>query len=221
MRKKRKSLLDYFWEIKDKRNTRKKYSLKLILTLLLLWVMWWRQSERWICRFIEDNEKDLKKELKLKIKSLPKRSTIRDTLKQIEFNEVNNKFYLWAIQYVEIKKWEWLSSDGKAIRWTLEWENNSSFQNFLSLVSLYLVRSKQVIWAWKIETKKESEIPKVKELVNLLWSKWVIITLDALHCQRETVKTIVESWNDYVIWVKWNQPNLKKLLKKTLKNEKI
>lgn len=219
--KKQKTLLDYFWEIEDKRNGRKKYSLGLILMLLLLWIMSWRQSERWICRFIEDNEKELKKELKIKTESLPKRSTIRDTLKEIDFEEVGKKFYLWWKQHVSLEEWAWVSSDWKAIKWTLEWKNNSSFQNFLSLVSLFLVESKQVIWVWKIETKKESEIPKVRSLVDLLWGKKVIISLDALHCQTKTVQTIIESQNDYVIWVKWNQPNLEKWLKKILKKEKI
>lgn len=35
----------------------------------------------------------------------------------------------------------------------------------------------------------------------------MIITLDALHCQTKTLKTIKESGNDYVVQVKENQKN--------------
>jgi len=38
----------------------------------------------------------------------------------------------------------------------------------------------------------------------------IIITLDAVHCQTETIKTILDYKCDYVIPVKENQPNLRK-----------
>lgn len=215
-----KNILSYFWELTErKRTNRTKYSLSLMLTLQLLWIMSWRTTERWICRFVEDNEEELLKELSIKEKSLPKRSTIRDALKQINYEEVSLKFIEWSSQYTEIKKDDWISWDWKTIRWSSKWENNSSQQNFLSLVSFFVWRSKQVVWAWKIETKKESEIPKVKELIKLLWLEWAIFTLDALHCQKDTVETIIETKNNYVIWVKWNQPKLKKEIKKTSIND--
>ena len=71
----------------------------------------------------------------------------------------------------------------------------------------------------KINTKKENEIPTVRELIQLLDLEGVIFTLDALHCQVETVKIIVESRNDYVIGVKGNQPKLFEQVKKTPKKD--
>ena len=35
-----------------------------------------------------------------------------------------------------------------------------------------------------------------------------VLTLDAVHCQKETIKTIHQSNNDYLIAVKRNQPKL-------------
>ena len=38
--------------------------------------------------------------------------------------------------------------------------------------------------------------------------KQSVFTLDALHCQKKTVKIIIESNNHYIITVKKNQPKL-------------
>ena len=78
---------------------------------------------------------------------------------------------------------------------------NSSLQDFVSLVSVFVSKKRQVLSVGKINTKKANEIATVRELIQQLDLQGVIFTMDALHCQVETVKTIVESGNDYVIGV--------------------
>lgn len=73
----------------------------------------------------------------------------------------------------------------------------------------------------KIENKKESEIPVVQKLIKMLDLEGVTFTLDSLHCQKETVKTIIETGNNYIIQVKKNQPNLYKTLKKNCEPMKL
>ena len=51
-------------------------------------------------------------------------------------------------------------------------------------------------------------------MIKALDLEGVIFTLDALHCQKETVKLIKESGNDYVIGLKGNQKNLLNKVKK-------
>ena len=46
--------------------------------------------------------------------------------------------------------------------------------------------------------------------------KDVVFTMDALHCQTETIKAIVSTNNNYVVRVKGNQGKLLSQLKKTL-----
>jgi predicted transposase YbfD/YdcC len=46
----------------------------------------------------------------------------------------------------------------------------------------------------------------VQELLNQFEITPTVFTLDALHCQKKTVPTIVENGNSYVITVKPNQP---------------
>jgi predicted transposase YbfD/YdcC len=57
---------------------------------------------------------------------------------------------------------------------------------------------------------KSNEIPAVQELLKELNIKGHIIVADALNCQKETAKIIVEQKADYLLCVKDNHPNLKK-----------
>ncbi len=65
-------------------------------------------------------------------------------------------------------------------------------------------KKKQILCLEKIESKKESEIPTVRKLINILDLEVVTFTMDSLHCKKETVKEIVESKNNYIIQVKGN-----------------
>lgn len=53
--------------------------------------------------------------------------------------------------------------------------------------------------------EKTNEIPAVSELLDLLDVKGDIISADAMHCQIDTVKKIIEKKGDYVLQVKKNQ----------------
>lgn len=52
---------------------------------------------------------------------------------------------------------------------------------------------------------KSNEIPAVRELIELLNIKGAVLTLDAMHCQKETAELIVDNEGDYVLQLKGNQ----------------
>ena len=56
--------------------------------------------------------------------------------------------------------------------------------------------------------EKTNEIPAVRELLDLLDIEDDIISADAMHCQTDTVRKIIEKKGDYVLQVKKNQRNL-------------
>lgn len=111
----------------------------------------------------------------------------------------------------------WVAIDGKAIGGTLQGAS-TSYQHFTSLVSFFSHTQKEVIAQGKVNAKS-NEIPLVRQLLKNLDLENRVLTLDALHCQKDTTKAIVESGNDYVIGVKENQPTLLKTLKKREKRQ--
>lgn len=96
---------------------------------------------------------------------------------------MQNAFYQWAKQFVSIQKNEWIHIDGKSIRSTVS-DCGSSFQNFVSLVRLFVSRKEQIFAVSKFEDKKSNESSEVLDLLQLLDLQYVIFTLDALHCQK-------------------------------------
>ena len=60
---------------------------------------------------------------------------------------------------------------------------------------------------------KSNEIPAVQELLKELNIKGHVVVADALNCQKETAEIIVNQKADYLLCVKDNHPNLKKILK--------
>ena len=208
-------------ELKDyRRKQGVRHPLQTILLITIMGIMSGGRSERAVVRFAKNNKKDLVNLLKIKRNEVPSKSVISSLVQNTDFKKLEKIFYKWSLQFVSIKKGERLGIDGKAIRGTVS-NPNDKMQDFVSLVTVFLNKKKQVLTVGKINTKKENEIPKVKELIEMLDLQGVCFTLDALHCQKETVKTIVKSKNDYVIGVKENQKNLLKTLKKTAKTKKV
>jgi hypothetical protein len=147
--------------------------------------------------------------------ALPSRKTIAEVFKRIDFGELSEVFYDWAQDYVPIGSKEWIGIDGKVIGGTVK-DASNKYQSYVNLVSLFSHTQKSVIACGVVSGDKASEIPVVRTLIDELGIGGAVFTLDALHCQKDTVKTIVESGNDYVIGVKGNQPNLLNTIKKTL-----
>jgi len=69
------------------------------------------------------------------------------------------------------------------------------------MVTFFASESKKVLMTDKVDNKS-NEIPKVQEMLKRFPLKEMIITLDAMHAQENTIKEIIKSGNDYVIQVK-------------------
>jgi predicted transposase YbfD/YdcC len=212
-----KNLYKLFSEISDhRRGQGKMHKLEFLLIIATMSIMSGYYSLRSMDDFVKKNGLELIRIFKPKNDRLPSFNTLSRALRKIDFDQLNNIFYQWANSYVTIEKGEWLSIDGKAIGGTVN-DCSKEQQNFISLVSVFASKQKQVLQIGKINSKKESEIPKLKELIRMLDLEGMIFSMDALHCQKDTVKTIIESKNDYCIGVKGNQKKLHTQLKKTSK----
>ncbi len=207
--KNKKTLYDYFGEIKDYRRSQgRMHELPIILIIVLMAIMSWFTWERAMWDFVKKNKKALRKVIKPKKWYLPSYQTIDAVLTKIWYEQMIEKFAKWTKQE-KIWEMEHIAIDWKAIWWTVKNANNKR-QEYINIVSAFMTKNKKVIWLKAINTKKENEIPAVKELIEMLWLKWVVFTIDALHCQKNTTEKIVNSWNHYIIWVKWNQKKLQK-----------
>lgn len=213
------NLINLLSTLKDpRRGEGKRHSLPFILTITIMSIMSGSTSINAIGLFAKRHKSSLCNLFKLhkKKRRIPTRKTISRTLSMLDFADLSDLFNKWSKNYVKIKKREWLALDGKAIKGTVT-NSQDSMQNFTNIVSVFAQKRDQALALSKFEKKEGNEIEEVQKLIKMLNLENVIFTMDALHCQTETIKGIVSTKNNYVIRVKGNQKNLLNQLKKTLK----
>lgn len=215
----KKNLYKLFGEIEDFRRAQgRMHSLPFVLIIITMAIMSGFPGRRAVGDFIKRHSAELIELFKPKNDKLPSFQTVARVISGIKFDDLIKIFYKWTLSYVDIKEKEWFSIDGKAIGGTVT-NPHDKLQEYINLVSVFSSKRKQVIALKKVKDKG-SEIPIVQDLIEQLDLKGVIFTADALHCQKDTVKKIIKSENDYVIGVKGNQKNLLKQIKKTSKKAK-
>jgi len=189
------------------------HRLSTILLLIIMAAMSGCSGQRPVGDFVNRHHDELAKLLQPKNNKLPSYQTIARVMQKLDYGQFAAVFFSWAKTIITIDAKEWMALDGKAIRGTTT-NAGSAKQAFTNLVSLFSVRTKQVLTQGKVASKT-NEIPLVTQLVEQLGMTGLVLTLDALHCQKNTVETIIASGNDYVIGVKNNQKKLARALKKT------
>ncbi|MBH8564066.1 hypothetical protein I8748_18060 [Nostoc sp. CENA67] len=81
---------------------------------------------------------------------------------------------------------ERLAIDGKGIRCTVT-DYSQSYQNFISTVSVYSHQRGIVLRMQPMSNKKISEVAIVQQLISEFCGQQVVFTLDALHCQKNSI----------------------------------
>ena len=201
-------LYTIFKEVTDfRRKQGRQHELPEILLIVTMALMSGYNGIRAIGDFISKHREDLLSILNPRNNVLPSFHTIWRVISNLEFEQLNIAFIKWSRKYIGvIKENEYFSVDGKAIGGTVINPHNK-FQQYTNLVSVFCHKRKQVLCFDKVNDKG-GEIPVVKNLIKALDLEGVVFTLDALHCQKDTVKTIIDSENDYIIGVKGNQKKL-------------
>jgi predicted transposase YbfD/YdcC len=140
---------------------------------------------------------------KFKIKEIPSKSTFSRILNMIDGDAVSK--VIIEIMKEKAKLFRQvgnvLAVDGKAIRSTCE---KGKPHTALQILTAYMTES-GVILGQKSIHKKTNEIPVFQEMLNYLDIKGLTITADAMHCQKETCKKIIEGGGNYIFGLKENQ----------------
>ena len=135
----------------------------------------------------------------------PSEPTIRRVLQKLDAERLDAALGEWLLRRVEVKvKGQALGVDGKTLR-----RAHDAGQAPPHLLSAILHQEGLVV-AQRAEGEKTNEIPEVPRLLAPLPQEGAVVTLGALHTQRDTVRYLVEEKKaDYVFVAKDNQPTLK------------
>jgi predicted transposase YbfD/YdcC len=98
--------------------------------------------------------------------------------------------------------------DGKTLRGS---HDGDARPNALHLVSAWATEARLFLGQLAVD-QKSNEITAIPQLLELLDIKGDTVTIDAMGCQKEIAKTIVDKEANYVLQVKDNQPTLRAAL---------
>lgn len=197
------NFFDYFITIYDPRQDEKiKHKLIDILFIMVTAVICrcdeWHEIELWA----REREEWLKKYLELP-NGIPSQYTLERVCDVIDPKQFAKCFAEWMKDVTDISKGTIVAIDGKTARGTARKDKKP-----IHIVNAWCSSNKMILGQVKTD-EKSNEITAVPELLDMLFIKGSIVTVDAMNTQKKIVEKIVkEKKADYVVALKGNHETL-------------
>jgi predicted transposase YbfD/YdcC len=195
----------HFSELEDPRRYNRRHYLRDILVIAICAGIAGANGWRGVAQFGKLKEAWFKGTLCLKLPhGVPSADTFRRVFAALDAEHFQACFVNWIQAVEKVTNGQVVAIDGKTLRRS---HDRSLGKEALHMVSAWASGNGLVLGQLKVDDKS-NEIPAVPELLEMLQIEGCIVTLDALHCQTQTVEAILEKGADYVLPVKENQPRL-------------
>jgi predicted transposase YbfD/YdcC len=135
---------------------------------------------------------------------IPSHDTFGRVFALLEAEAFQTCFVRWVETVFRVTRGQVLAIDGKTARRS---HNRTIGKEAIHLVSAWASANGIVLGQRKVDDKS-NEITAIPELLKLLNVMGCIVTIDAMGCQTEIARTIIERQADYVLAVKKNQGQL-------------
>jgi len=192
--------LKYFAELRDPRVERnREHLLEEIRLISIAAVLSGAESWNNIAEYGEDKLEWLKTFLTLP-SGIPSHDTFNRVFAALDPEEMEKGFVAWVSSIAKLTAGEVVAIDGKALRGTRE----TGKKALVHMVSAWAEGNGLVLAQRKID-EKSNEITAIPKLLNALELTGTVVTIDAMGCQREIAKRMIEKKADYVLAVKGNQ----------------
>ncbi len=135
---------------------------------------------------------------------IPSHDTFSRVFRLLDAGEFQRRFMGWVEQHFHVPRGQVIAVDGKTARGS---KDSFGGQDAIHLVSAWASETGILLGQRQID-EKSNEITAVPELLKLLFIKGCIVTVDALNCQKDIARTVIEREADYVFALKANHPQL-------------
>ncbi|MBO0797295.1 MAG: ISAs1 family transposase [Blastocatellia bacterium] len=198
------SILEYFAELPDPRrdNQNKRHELIDIIAISILATICGAEHFTEMEEWGEANEEWLRSFLKLP-NGIPSHDTFGHVFARLDSTEFKKCFATWVESIRTATAGEVIPIDGKTMR-----RSGNKGEGAVHIVSAWASRNRLTLGQVKVD-EKSNEITAIPELLQLLYLKGCIVTIDAMGTQKEIAKLVCEKEADYVLALKDNQPNLR------------
>lgn len=159
------------------------------LTMIFLAMVSGENSLRGIAAWLEEQRWRLKKTFGYRRDDVPSYSTIRRALQEVDVVELEKKLAEWAKALSNSDPgitWEGIAIDGKYLKGSTNSEHKA-----LDILNAFS-HGLGVVLGQRVVGNKTNEIPEIIPLLESLTLTGKLVTVDALHTQRDTAQAIVE-----------------------------
>ena len=199
-----KSLERYFGDLPDPRVVgRCEHKLLDIILISICAVLCGAEGWEDIEEFGQSKESWLREFLELPC-GIPSHDTFRRVFSLLSAQAFQERFAAWVEGVFTVKRGQVISVDGKTMRGSYD---KRSGQEAIHLVSAWACESGLLLAQRKVD-EKSNEITAIPQLLKDLYVGGCIVSIDAMGCQKDIARTIVEQGADYVLALKGNQGQL-------------
>ena len=171
----------------------------LALTATMCGADGWADVER----FANSKLKWFRRFIKLE-NGIPSHDTFGRVFARLDTAEFLSAMHTWVDAFAGSLRGQGVAIDGKTLRGSFD---KATGKSPLHTITAFACDMRVCLRQMSVE-EKSNEIPAVPELLKMLELAGATVTLDAMHCQVETAKAIIEADADYILIVKGNQGTL-------------
>ena len=197
-------LIERFLKLKDPRDNRaKRHNLIDVIVIAICavvcgadsWVdveMFGKSKKSWLSRILELPN------------GIPSHDTFGRVFAMLDPVQFERCFTEWVDAVNEVMEGQVVAIDGKTVRRS---HDRVVGKSAIHMVSAWASANQLILGQVKVDDHS-NEITAIPQLLDTLDVSGCTVTIDAMGCQKEIAKTIVEKDADYILALKRNQPQL-------------
>lgn len=196
--------LEHFRDLPDPRQPWKVvYPLDEVLLLCLLAVLAGAEAFTDIARFGVKKLDLLRRFLPFR-DGTPAHDHLGDIFATLDADRFQQCFVAWVAALTGAPA-DVIAIDGKTVRRSAD---KKGAKAAIHMVSAFAARQRLVLGQVKV-AEKSNEIVAIPRLLDMMSIEGAVVTIDAMGCQREIAKKIIDKKADYVLALKGNQGSLR------------
>jgi len=199
------SIRQYFSGLPDPRCRRgRRHRLDELVIIAVLAVICCTDNWQEVAQFAWAKRKWLKTFLELP-HGIPSHDTFGRVFAAIEPEAFERCFLAWIRALAKGRPGELIAIDGKTLRHSFDRASGKAAIHMISAWS----SANGLVFGQLATEAKSNEITAIPKLLELLDVRGAVVSIDAMGCQREIARKIVENGGDYIFSLKGNQSTMR------------
>jgi predicted transposase YbfD/YdcC len=199
------SIRQYFSGLPDPRHRRgRRHRLDELVIIAVLAVICCTDNWQEVAQFAWAKRKWLKTFLELP-HGIPSHDTFGRVFAAIEPEAFERCFLAWIRALAKGRPGELIAIDGKTLRHSFDRASGKAAIHMISAWS----SANGLVFGQLATEAKSNEITAIPKLLELLDVRGAVVSIDAMGCQREIARKIVENGGDYIFSLKGNQSTMR------------